>query len=158
APALLEQGAAAITRPDTRWARCDIKSTALLANILLADDAHREDAEEAILYRGENITEGSSSNVFAVCNGVVTTPPLGPTILAGITRAEVLRLAGAYAIACVEAALTRTDLVQASELWLTSSTRELLPVTRLDGAAVGDGRPGPQRARLQALLRPPSPA
>lgn len=152
-PATFERGVAAITRSDPRWARCEIKSTALLANILVADEAHADGADEAILIRDDRVTEGASSNVFAVFDGVVTTPPLTPAILPGITRNAVLRLARAHDIPCAETEIPADALAAAGEIWLTSSTRELYPVTRLDGEPVGDGRPGPLWTHLRRLLQ-----
>lgn len=152
-PGLFARGVAAITRPDTRWARCEIKSTALLANVLLADEAATSGAAEAILLRGGEVMEGASSNVFALLDGVVTTPPLAPAILAGVTRAEVLRLARAHELPWAEARISAPLLAGAPEIWLTSSTREIYPVTSLDGAPVGSGRPGPEWLRMQQLLQ-----
>lgn len=152
-PATFERGVAAITRPDPRWARCDIKSTALLANVLVADEAHAADANEAILIRDGQVIEGASSNVFVVRDSVLATPPLSRNLLAGITRDTVLHLARANDIPCTEAVIAPAELAAADEIWLTSSTREIYPVTRLDGAPVGDGRPGPLWARMRALLQ-----
>lgn len=152
-PATFERGVAAITRPDPRWARCEIKSTALLANVLVADEAHAAGANEAILIRDGRVTEGASSNVFAVLDGTVTTPPQSPAILPGITRDTVLRLARTHEVPCAEAEIPADTLASAGEIWLTSSTREIYPVTRLDEAPVGDGRPGPLWTRLRRLLQ-----
>lgn len=152
-PETLESGVAAVTRPDPRWVRCDIKSTALLANVLVADEAHATGANEAILIRDGRVTEGASSNVFAVRDGRLATPPLSPAILPGITRDTVLRLARAHDIPHAEAEVAPADLAAAEEIWLTSSTREIYPVTRLDGAPVGDGRPGSLWARMRGLLQ-----
>lgn len=152
-PELFERGVAAITRPDDRWPHCEIKSTALLPNVLAADDAAAADAAEAILLRDGEVTEGASSNVFAVRGGVLTTPPLAPAILPGITRAEILRLAHAHGIATEQTSLNARAFADADEIWLTSSTREIYPVTRLDGAPVGDGRPGPLWTRMRRLLQ-----
>jgi D-alanine transaminase len=151
-PATFEQGVAVITRSDSRWARCEIKSTALLANVLVADEAHAAGANEVILIRNGRVTEGASSNVFAVRGGGLATPPLSPAILPGITRDAVLRLARAHAIAAAETEISAVDLAAADELWLTSSTREIYPVTRLDGEPVGEGRPGPLWMRVRKLL------
>lgn len=153
APSLLEQGVAAVVRDDTRWARCDIKSTALLANVLLAGDAQANDANEAILVRDGRVTEGASSNVFAVSGNTLITPPLEAAILPGITRARVLALARRAAITVAERPIPVAELHAADEIWLTSSTREIYPVTRLDGTTVGAGRPGPVWTRMRALLQ-----
>lgn len=152
-PATFEQGVSAVTRADPRWARCEIKSTALLANVLVADEARAAGAAEAILTRGGEVAEGASSNVFAVLDGVLTTPPLSPAILAGITRDAVLRLARAHDVAHAEAGIPAAALAGADEIWLTSSTREIYPVTRLDGRPIGTGRPGPVWTRMRGLLQ-----
>lgn len=152
-PRLLTHGIAAITRTDDRWQRCEIKSTALLPNILAADDAARAEAAEAILLRDGAVTEGASSNVFVVHGQRLATPALAPTVLPGITRAAVLRLARDHAIDVVETMLEHPDLISAEEIWLTSSTREIYPVTRLNGKPVGGGRPGPMWAKVRDLLR-----
>jgi len=151
-PAIFERGVTAVTRDDTRWVRCEIKSTALLPNVLVAAEAADAGASEAILVRDGRITEGASSNVFAVLDGVVHTPALSSAILPGITRGKVLDLARAHDMPCAESQLTAAALAGADEIWLTSSTREIYPVTCLDNAPVGDGRPGPVWTRMRALL------
>lgn len=153
-PALLENGISAITLADTRWQYCRIKSTALLANVLAADEARRAGAAEALLTRDGQVLEGTSSNVFAVIDGCITTPALRDTILPGITRATILELARKHALPHAEVdELSVARLAAADEIWITSSTREIYPVTRLDDAAVGSGRPGPVRARMSTLLQ-----
>jgi len=146
-------GIAAITHDDIRWARCHIKATSLLPNVLLRQEALDAGAIEAILIRDGLATEGAASNLFAVIDGVLTTPPKGPRLLPGITRDLILELAHDNAIPAREADIPQTALGGASEIWVTSSTREILPVTRLDGAPVGDGRPGPVFHRMHALYQ-----
>jgi len=152
-PRLPEQGVAAVTLEDIRWHACHIKSTALLANVLARQQALAQGAVEAILIRDGLLTEGAASNVFVVRDNVLLTPPKNQYILAGITRAVILALATGQGIACREQALPVTALATAEEVWLTSSTKEILPVTRIDGQAVGTGRPGPLWRRLQTLLQ-----
>jgi D-alanine transaminase len=152
-PDLAETGIAAITRPDLRWHRCDIKATSLLATVLTRQEAMELDAEEAIMVRNGLAHEGSSSNLFLVRAGEISTPPLGPNLLAGVTRGLVLELAGRVEIPCREQDLTGTDLANADEIWITSSLREVLPVTRLDGVPVGYGVPGPLWARMNGLYQ-----
>ena len=137
----LRDGVAAITHPDIRWGRCDIKSIALLPNILAIQAAKELACNEAILHRGEHVTEGASSNVFVVLKGGVITPPKGPEILPGITRDLLINALGAAKIPVQERSFTLDELRAAEEIWLTSSTREVLAVTRLDGKAVGNGQP-----------------
>ncbi len=149
----LANGVAAITVPDIRWLRCDIKAIALLPNVLLRQQAIETGAAEAILIRDGMAMEGSASNIFAVVDGVLVTPPKGPFILPGITRDLVLELARAHGVACEERMLKETELGTASELMLSSSTKELLPITRLNGQPVAGGKPGPVHARLYALYQ-----
>ena len=149
----LAKGVAAITVPDIRWQRCDIKAIALLANVLLRQQATEAGAAEAILIRDGIMTEGSASNIFLVLNGVLVTPPKGPFILPGVTRDLVVELAHAHGVACEEREIRESALAEAAELMLSSSTKELLPITRLDGRTVGNGKPGPVHARLVALYQ-----
>lgn len=146
-------GVAAVVRDDNRWSRCDIKAITLLANVLLHQEAVDAGAAESILIRDGWLTEGASSNVFVVHEGRVLTPPLGPRLLAGITRALVLELASEAGMACAEERVSLAMLRQASEVWLTASTKEVAAVVVLDGTAVGDGRPGPVWKKLNALFQ-----
>ena len=134
---------AAITAEDNRWGRCDIKTTALLANVLLKQSAVKQDAEEAILCRQGYVTEGSSSNVFLVKNSVVTTPPLSEHLLGGITRQCVIELLKSCQIEFDEIEISENSLQSADEIWITSSTRNISAVNRLDGKLVGDGETYP---------------
>lgn len=152
-PELLRTGISAVTTADIRWQRCDIKTTALLANVLLRQLAAEQDAAETILLRGGYLTEGAVSNIFVVRADVLLTPPQGPFILPGITRDLVLELARAHGIPCEEAPVTEAQLRSADEVWMSSSTREVLAITRLDGKPVGDGRPGPLAERVRGLYR-----
>ena len=152
-PAQLAAGVAAITVADIRWLRCDIKAIALLSNVLMRQQATEQGAAEAILLRDGRMTEGSASNIFLVLNGTLVTPPKGPFILPGVTRDLALELARAHGLACEERAVSEVELRGADELMLSSSTKELLPITRLDGQPVGNGKPGPLHARLHALYQ-----
>jgi len=160
APAVAERGVSVITLPDQRWDRCDIKSVALLANVLARQHAADQSAVEAILLRDGMLTEGAASNVFVVTDGVVRTPALSPAILSGVTRAFLLDVIRDGGQPCREEPVSEEDLRVADEIWLTSSTKELIPVTRLDGQPVGSGLPGPawrealdryRQARRQSL-------
>lgn len=144
----LMQGVAAITLDDIRWHACNIKATALLANAMLRQQAIEAGAAEAILIRDGYATEGAASNVFIVLNSVLITPPNGPSLLPGITRDLVLELAQQNGVVCEERAITEKELKQADEIWLTSSTREILPVITLDKQAVGNGQCGPLWDRM----------
>ena len=147
-PALLEDGVAAITAPDTRWARRDIKSTALLANVLLKKLAADAGAFETIMLERGELTEGSSTTVHVISRGEIHTPPNGHQILPGTTRDVVGELAERVGIVSRSARVTEIELRAAREIWLAFSTRGILPVTRLDGTPVGDGRPGPLFRRM----------
>ncbi len=139
---IAEHGVAAITHEDIRWKNCHIKNTSLLGNILLRQHAYDEDAVEAILIRDGEVTEGAASNLFALIDDVLITPPKGPLLLPGITRDLILELAQQHNIPTCEAFITPVQLLHAKEIWLTSSTKEILPVTTLDGIAIGSGKPG----------------
>ncbi|MGB1580014.1 MAG: D-amino acid aminotransferase [Nevskiales bacterium] len=146
--AVRENGVSAITRPDTRWLHCDVKSIALLGNVLLSQQALSQGCNEAILLRDGQLTEGASSNVFVIRDGQVFTPPNSPELLPGITRDLVLTLTEQAGLARHEQAVSEAQLRAAEEIWITSSTRELYPVTRLDEQAIGNGKPGPLWARV----------
>jgi D-alanine transaminase len=146
-------GVSAITTEDIRWQRCDIKSTSLLAAVMLRQQAVEEGSAEALLVRNGFITEGAATNVFMVIGSDLVTPPTGPYILAGITRELVLELAKQHDIPATERDVEEKELAAASEIWIASSTQEIKPVTYVDGSPVGDGTPGPVFARLHALYQ-----
>lgn len=150
---LAQNGVAAVTLDDIRWQRCDIKAITLLSNILLRQQAVDQGAVEAILIRDGVVTEGAASNVFLVRGDTIVTPAKGPYLLPGVTRDLVLELAAANGVAYEEASFTPGALRHADEVWLTSSTREILPVTRLDHRPVGNGKPGPMWRRMTALYQ-----
>ena len=141
-------GVGAVTVDDIRWGRCDIKSVNLLANVLARQRAKEAGVFEAILVRDGLVTEGSVSNVMAVRNGVIETAPEGHRILSGVTRAMVLELARKEGLPVVETFVGREDLLAASEVFLTGTTVEVLPVVRIDGQPIGAGVPGPLSQRL----------
>ncbi len=143
------EGVGAILVEETRWKRRDIKSIALLPNVLANQAAHRAGAFEALFVEHRHVLEGSHSNLFAVVGDAAVTQPLGPEILPGITRAVVLELAAELGIPVREEPLPVEALGDASELFLTGTTTEVMPVTRIDGRAVGSGRPGPVARALQ---------
>lgn len=150
---IIENGVAAISLDDIRWQRCHIKAISLLPNILLRQEALDQNAAEAILIRDGFATEGAASNLFVVIDGVLCTPPTGPFLLPGITRDLILELAAVNGIAHREQNITREELQRADEIWMTSSTKEILPVTRLDGEAVANGKPGPLFATMLTLYQ-----
>ena len=146
----LREGVSCITAADTRWARCDIKSVALLANVLLRQQAVDAGAGEAILLRDGELTEGSASSVHVIRHGVLMTPPESTRILPGTTRRVVEELADELGIARVDTRISEAELRGADEIWLGAATREVQPVTRLDGQPVGIGVPGPAWQRMHA--------
>jgi D-alanine transaminase len=145
-------GVAAITWPDIRWQRCDIKSLNLLANVLANQRATDRGAYEAILVRDGVVTEATHSSVFAVVDGILRTHPNGPKILPGVTREVVLELAAAVGMETREEAVTGAEIARAEEVFLTGTTTDVMPVTSVDGRAVETGTPGPVTRRLGALL------
>ncbi len=152
-PALLEQGLACVTATDTRWARCDIKSVALLANVLLRQLSVDASAAETILLRDGELTEASASAVHVVLGGEVLMPPNSRRILPGTTRSAVEEMAARAGIACRVLPVTEAQLRAADEVWLSAATREVQPVTSLDGHAVGSGKPGPLWRRVYEELQ-----
>jgi D-alanine transaminase len=144
----LAHGVACITAQDTRWARCDIKSVSLIANVLLRQRAIDAGAREAILLRDGMLTEASASSVYVIAGGLIRVPPQSPQILPGTTRTLVEELADRCGIARRTAGITETELRGADEIWLSGAALGLIAVTRLDDAAVGDGKPGPLWRRL----------
>jgi D-alanine transaminase len=149
----LRAGIDAITVEDIRWKWCNIKAIALLPNILLRQQAVDNGAGEAIMLRDGFVTEGAASNIFIVNNGVVLTPPKSNLLLPGITRDLVVELCADNGVPCVEGAISEMQLRAAEEIWITSSTKEIVPVTRLDGEPVGNGRPGPLWQQLIGLYQ-----
>ncbi len=145
-----QSGAAVITAADIRWLRCDIKSTSLLAAVMLREQAERAGAIETILIRDGLVTEGAASNIFLVRDSVLITPPKGQFILPGITRDLVLELAHKHGIAVQERDIKEGELSQAQEVWITSSTNEIKPVASINGAAV-TGTPGPMYRQMYDL-------
>lgn len=152
-PGLAEHGAAAVTLPDNRWLRCNIKAITLLPNVLFRQQAVEAGAMEAILVRDARVIEGSASNVFLVRGGKLYTPPIGPHLLPGITRDLILELAATHGVPCEERDVPEAWLRDADEIWVTSSIREILPITRLDDKPVGNGRPGPVWKVMKAVFQ-----
>lgn len=151
--AVRTRGAACITVPDIRWARCDIKTIQLLPNILAKQAAAERDTIDALMIRDGVVTESSHANVLAVIDGVVRTHPTDHHILAGVTRAVVLEIARELGIQVREEPFTETDIARADELFLAGTTTDVMPIVRVNGAAVAGGTPGPIARRLHAELR-----
>ena len=147
-----EKGVAAITAPDIRWSRCDLKTVALLPNVLTRELAVDAGCAETIMIRNGYLTEGSSTNVFIVKDGVILTPPQDNLILPGVTCNVVLELAATHQAPLEVRPISEAEVRQADEIWITSSTKEVLGVVTLDGQPVGHGSaagvPGPVTRRV----------
>jgi D-alanine transaminase len=150
---LVENGAAAVSARDNRWLRCDIKSISLIGNCLLRQASAEAGAAETILFRDGKLTEASASNVFAVRQGVILTPPKSHLILPGITYDVITELAQANQLPLESREVSEDEVRGADEIWVTSSSKEVLAIVSLDGARVGNGRPGPVFARMYQLYQ-----
>jgi|HigsolmetaAR202D_1030399.scaffolds.fasta_scaffold01007_12 D-alanine transaminase len=144
-----ERGIAAITVDDFRWGRCDIKSTMLLANVLMKQRAKEAGAQEAIIVRDGEVLEGAAMSLFLVIDDEIVTPPDSHRILPGTTRDAMIEIMGQ---AVRRRSIRVDELARASEVWLSAATRDVLPVTRIDGKPVGDGRPGPRWREVSERL------
>jgi D-alanine transaminase len=146
-----EESLSAITVDDIRWLRCDIKSIGLLPNILARQTAIENGADDAIFVRDGMVTECPAANVFLVKEGVIITPPLNEWILGGVTRDLVIALALENHIPCLQRPVQKMELCTADELWISSSTKDVMPVISLDGKPVGNGLPGELWRRMAHL-------
>jgi len=146
-------GVKAITLDDVRWQYCNIKAISLLPNILLKQTAIDDGAQEAILIRDGEVTEGSASNIFIVIDGVIKTPPKSSRLLPGITRDLIVELAKQNKLDCVESNFSRAELSAADEIWLTSSTKEVLPIVNLNETPIGNGTPGPITRKMYDIFQ-----
>jgi len=152
---LYARGVAVITRPDLRWKRCDIKTVALLPNVLAKQEAVEAGAFEALLVDAAGrVTEGASTSAFCVRAGELWTAPPGPHILPSITRARLLELAGDLGLKAHEEFSVLDDYLHADEVFLAGTTTEALGVVRIEGRTIGNGAPGPVTLALrEAFLR-----
>lgn len=148
----LENGVACITASDTRWARCDIKSVALLANVLLRQQAIEAHASEIILLRDGMLTEASASSVYVISGGRICTPPNSNQLLPGTTRSLVEELADSHGIPRHVDEVTEVELRCADEVWLSAATRGVVAVTSIDRRPVNSGKPGPLWRRMHELI------
>ncbi len=149
----VENGVSAITAEDNRWLRCNLKTTSLIANVLLRQDSADAGCAETLLIRDGLLTEGSASNVFLVKNGVILAPPQSNLVLPGVTYDVVLELAARENIPLKVREILAAELADADEIWITSSTKEITAVTRLNDQPVGNGQPGPLFRRLHAAYQ-----
>ncbi len=147
------KGITAITMPDIRWQNCHIKAITLLPNSLLKQQAQDAGAQEALLIKDGYLTEGSTSNVYVIIDGDIHTAPINNKILPGITRSIILELAAKANIKVLEQAVSEQSLREADEIWISSSTKEILPVTILNGLAVGLGTPGTTWVEINMLYQ-----
>ncbi|MBW8329700.1 MAG: D-amino acid aminotransferase [Thiobacillus sp.] len=146
-------GVCAVTAVDNRWLRCNIKAISLLANILLRQQAIDVGCAETVMLRDGFLTEGAASNIFAVKNGVLLAPSPSNLMLTGITYDVVLELAAAHGIPTEVRAISEAEVRAADEVWMTSSTKEIMAIVALDGAAVGAGVPGPLARQMDGLYQ-----
>ncbi|MBN8779489.1 MULTISPECIES: D-amino acid aminotransferase [unclassified Thiobacillus] len=152
-PAQKAAGVCAVSAVDNRWLRCNIKAISLLANLLLRQQAVDADCAETVMLRDGFLTEGAASNIFVVKDGVLRAPPPSSLMLTGITYDVVLELAAAHDIPHEVRAITEAEVRGADELWMTSSTKEIMAIVALDGVPVGAGVPGPLARRMDALYQ-----
>ena len=150
---LVEKGAAALSAVDNRWLRCDVKSISLIGNCLLRQISADAGAAETIMFRDGNLTEASASNVFIVKDGVIRSPAKSNLILPGITYDVVVELARSAAMPLEFGQVSEAEVRAADEVWITSSSKEVLAIVELDGSPVGDGRPGPAFRRMYQLYQ-----
>jgi D-alanine transaminase len=145
-----ENGVKATFVEDIRWLRCDIKSLNLLGAVLAKQEAHEKGCYEAILHRGETITEGSSSNIYGIKDGVLYTHPADNLILNGITRQVILQCAAEIGMPVIEEPMTKPELLAMDEAIVSSTTSEVTPIIEVDGTPIGNGTPGEWTRKLQA--------
>ncbi len=143
-------GATAVMVPDQRWARRDIKSIALLPQVLAKQAARAADAFEALMVEDGQLTEGGAATLFMVKDGALVTHALGTDVLPGITRERTFALAATHGIVIVERSITTSELLAADELFITAATAFIMPIVKVDGVAIGTGAPGPITVQLRA--------
>ncbi len=149
---IYENGIACVSLDDSRWLRCHIKATALLGAVLLKHEGNQAGADEVVLFRDGYLTESSASNIAVVKNGVILCPPLDNLILGGITYELMIELARKAGMPLEVRRVHRREVKKADELWIMSSTKEVVPITRLDDKPVGDGKPGAVFRQMRKLF------
>ena len=149
----VQKGVSVVTRPDLRWGRCSIKSLNLLPNVLAKQEASQAGAFEAILIKDGAVTEGTASNVVLVKNGNLVTPVLNDHLLAGVTRQAIIELAKKDGLVVEERTVKEMELKEADEIFLIGTTIEVVPISQLNGKAVGDGIPGRVTQRLRKIFQ-----
>ena len=153
----IERGVAVVTAADERWLHCDWKTISLIGNVLARQFAAEHGAIEAVLFRNGYLTEASASNVLIVRGGKIIAPPKDNLILPGITYDAAWELAREGGLAIEMRAVKKDEALSADEMWLSSSTKEVLAVTTIDGKPFADGRPGPVFQRMHALFQASKP-
>lgn len=149
---IYENGISAVSLDDNRWLRCHIKATALLGAVLLKHEGNQAGADEVVLFRDGYLTESSASNIAVVKNGVILCPPLDNLILGGITYELMMELARKAGMPLEVRRVHRREVKKADELWIMSSTKEVVPIVKLDEKPVGTGLPGPVFQRMRVLF------
>jgi D-alanine transaminase len=149
---LARNGASAITHPDLRWGRCDLKTLNLLPNVLASQQAKERGTFEAMLIRDGIVTEGTKTNFFGVVDGTLRTHPCDEHILPGVTRSILRELARELSVDLDETPIQESEIPQLSELFLTGTTTDVMPVVTLDNKPVGNGKPGEVTRKLQRVL------
>ena len=149
----IEHGVAAVTHVDERWLHCDIKSTSLLGNVLMKQYAIDKGASETVMLRDGFLTEGSSTNVSVIKDGVISTPPKTVQLLPGITVDGIAHVAQQHGVKVDVRPVAASELTSADEIWLSSSGREVLAIVSLDGASIGSGRPGPMYRKMHTWFQ-----
>ncbi|CAG1008658.1 D-alanine transaminase [Burkholderiales bacterium] len=149
----VQHGVAAVTAEDNRWHRCDLKTTSLVGNVLMRQIAADAGAAETVMFRGDWLTEASASNVLVVLGGTIVAPPKDRQILPGITYDAALEFAREAGLPLEVRPVRREEALAADEMWLSSSTKEVLAITTLDGRPFGTGQPGPMFRRIYAAFQ-----
>ncbi len=150
---LYENGLSCVSGDDARWGHCNIKATALLGAVMHKHEANQAGADEIVLFRDGFLTESSASNVAMVKDGVILCPPMDNLILSGITYQLMQDLARANGMAVEARKIRRREVFAADELWMMSSTKDVIPITKLDGKLVGTGKPGALFKKMSALFQ-----
>ena len=151
-PGIYENGFSCVSLDDNRWLRCQVKATSLLGAVLLKHEGNQAGADDVVLFRDGYLTESSASNIAAVKNGVILCPPMDNLILGGITYELMIELARKHAMPLDVRRIHRREVKKADELWIMSSTKEVVPIVKLDDKPIGTGRPGPVFKQMQKLF------
>jgi D-alanine transaminase len=154
---VVEQGVAVVTAVDNRWHRCDLKTISLLGNVLMRQLAAEHNAVETVMFRDGFLTEASASNVLVVIDGTIVVPPKDNLILPGITYDATMEFAGEAGIPMTVRPVPRAEALAANEMWLSSSTKEVIAVTTVDGKPFAGGRPGPVFRRMWDVFQAKKP-